>query len=45
MNIRHKFTRVCLCNVASAREKGGVKNVQDSRRRIWVEATHTIWRI
>ena len=34
-----------FCNVASGWEKGVVeKNVQDSRRRIWVEATQKIWR-
>lgn len=34
-----------FCNVASGWEKGVVeKNVQDSRRRIWIEASQMIWR-
>ncbi|WP_374256972.1 IS21 family transposase [Aquabacterium sp.] len=34
-----------FCNVASGWEKGVVeKNVQDSRRRIWIEANQMIWR-
>jgi len=34
-----------FCNVASGWEKGVVeKNVQDSRRRIWSEAIHMVWR-
>ena len=34
-----------FCNVASGWEKGVVeKNVQNSRRRIWIEATQMIWR-
>jgi transposase len=33
-----------FCNVASGWEKGIVeKNVQDSRRRVWLEATHRRW--
>ncbi|NJD33626.1 MAG: IS21 family transposase [Betaproteobacteria bacterium] len=34
-----------FCNVASGWEKGVVeKNVQDSRRRIWIDAQRLIWR-
>ena len=46
--VNERFATMCahylydpdFCNVASAREKGVVeKNVQDSRRRIWIDAT------
>jgi transposase len=34
-----------FCNVASGWEKGVVeKNVQDSRRRIWIQAQQMLWR-
>jgi hypothetical protein len=34
-----------FCNVASGWEKGVVeKNVQDSRRRIWIEARECVFR-
>jgi transposase len=50
--INARFAAMCshylfdadFCNVASGWEKGVVeKNVQDSRRRIWIEATQMRW--
>ena len=50
--INERFQAMCahylfepdFCNVASGWEKGIVeKNVQDSRRRVWLEATHRRW--
>ena len=51
--VNARFTAMCahylfdadFCNVASGWEKGVVeKNVQDSRRRIWIEAQKLTWK-
>ncbi len=50
--VNARFSNLCghylfdpdFCNVASGWEKGVVeKNVQDSRRRIWIEAAQRRW--
>lgn len=52
-DVNARFAAMCshylfdpdFCNVASGWEKGVVeKNVQDSRRRVWIEALSTPWR-